>query len=158
VLLHRVEWSDVTVILPSLCCVSTWRTQHVKLSGKDLSRYSNKIESVGLKNVHIITILLRKWCHNNKQFTQLAPRHGGKTAGIDMIKRTYITVTLHTDRQSSNRLMSKEKMTSKAQLRRSTGEFRLWRRYAVYRMPSSLSQKIQHRRNECMTTNSIVLK
>jgi len=33
----------------------------VKLSGEDLSRYSNKIESVGFrKNVRIITILLKK--------------------------------------------------------------------------------------------------
>ena len=27
----------------------------------------------------IITILLRKWCHNNKHFPQLAPHHGGKS-------------------------------------------------------------------------------
>ena len=52
----------------------------VKLSGEDLSRYSNKIESV-----RIITILLRKWCHNNKHFSEPAPHQGGKTAGIDMI-------------------------------------------------------------------------
>jgi len=32
----------------------------VKLSGKDFSRYSNKVESVGLRNVRIIAILLRK--------------------------------------------------------------------------------------------------
>jgi len=32
----------------------------VKLSCEDLSRYSIKIESIG-----IITILLRKWCHKN---------------------------------------------------------------------------------------------
>jgi len=37
----------------------------VKLSGEDLSRYSNKIESAGYENVRIIAILLRKWCHSN---------------------------------------------------------------------------------------------
>jgi len=42
----------------------------VKLSGKDLLRYLNKTESAGLRNVHIITILLRKRCHShsNKHF------------------------------------------------------------------------------------------
>jgi len=44
----------------------------VKLSGEDLSRYSNKIESVVLgKNVRIITILLTKWRHNNKHCQSL---------------------------------------------------------------------------------------
>jgi len=32
----------------------------VKLSGEDLSRYSNKVDSVGLKYDRIITILLRE--------------------------------------------------------------------------------------------------
>jgi len=57
----------------------------MKLSGEDLSRYSNKIE-----NVRIITILLRKRCHNNKHFAE-PPRHGGGTAGIDMVWRNYVT-------------------------------------------------------------------
>jgi len=43
-----------------------------KLSGKEMSRYLNKIESAGFKNVRIMTILLRKWCHNNKHFAELA--------------------------------------------------------------------------------------
>jgi len=47
-----------------------------------LSRYSNKVESVGLKNVRIIAILLRKWCPNKKHFAELGLQHGGKTAGI----------------------------------------------------------------------------
>ena len=51
-----------------------------KLSGEDLSRYSNKIKSVGSRNVRIITILLRKWCHNSKYFSELAPHHGGKNS------------------------------------------------------------------------------
>ena len=59
----------------------------VKLGGEDLSRYSNKIiESAGLKKVRIITVLLRKWCHNNKNFWALAPYHGGKTAGMKKLR------------------------------------------------------------------------
>jgi len=58
-----------------------------------MSRYSNKIESV-YENVHIIAMLLRKRCQNNKHFAELAPQNGGKTTGIDMIFRNYITVTL----------------------------------------------------------------
>ena len=42
----------------------------------------------------MVIILLRKWCHNNKHFSDLAPRHGGKTAEIDMVWRNYVTVTL----------------------------------------------------------------
>jgi len=30
------------------------------------------------KDVRIITILRRKWCHNNKRFSELVPHHGGK--------------------------------------------------------------------------------
>ena len=63
----------------------------VKLSGENVWCYSNKIESVSLRNVH--TILLRKWCHNSKRFAQLGPYHGRKTAGIDMVWRNYITVS-----------------------------------------------------------------
>jgi len=54
----------------------------VKSSGEDLWRYSNKVESVGLRKWRIITILQTKWYHNNKHFAELAPHHAGKTAGI----------------------------------------------------------------------------
>ena len=57
----------------------------VKLSGKDLLRYSNKNESVGLRNVRIITLLLRKWCHNNKHIAEFGAHVGRKTTGIDMV-------------------------------------------------------------------------
>jgi len=42
----------------------------------------------------VITILLRKWCHNNKHFSELASHHGEKIAGIDMVWRNYVTVTV----------------------------------------------------------------
>jgi len=45
------------------------------------------------ENVCIIAILLTKCCHNNKHFSELAPHHGEKTAGTDMVWKTYITVT-----------------------------------------------------------------
>jgi len=35
----------------------------VKLNGEDLSRYSNEIESVGLRIFRVIAILLRKCRH-----------------------------------------------------------------------------------------------
>jgi len=32
------------------------------------------------KNVRVITILLSKWCHNNRHFAGLAPHHGWKNS------------------------------------------------------------------------------
>jgi len=67
----------------------------VKLSSEDLLRCSNQTESVWFyENISVIVILLRTWCHNNKHFSELAPHHGGKTAGIDMLWTDYVTVTL----------------------------------------------------------------
>ena len=57
------------VTLPSLLWGNT--AYCVKLSGEDSSRYSNKTESVGLRNVRIITI-----------------------TGIDMVWRNYMYVTV----------------------------------------------------------------
>ena len=61
----------------------------VKLSGEDLSRYSNKTESVGLRQCPCYHYLTKKnkWCHNSKHFSELAPHHGVKTADIDMVWR-----------------------------------------------------------------------
>jgi len=53
---------------------------YVKLSGEDLLHCLNKIEPVGFKKMYV-----RKWCHNNKHFSELATHFGGKTAGIDMV-------------------------------------------------------------------------
>ena len=61
----------------------------VKLSGEDLSRYSHKIESLGLRKYPFMTvslILLKKWCHNNKRFSELAAHHGGKPHRCGMRK------------------------------------------------------------------------
>ena len=41
-----------------------------------------------------------KWQCNNKNFSQLAPHHGVKTASIDMEQRNYVIVTLGIKRQS----------------------------------------------------------
>ena len=65
----------------------------MKLGAEDLSRYSNEIESVGLRKHPYLT----KCCHNNRHFQSLIDkRHRGKTAGIDMVLRNYVTVTLCT--------------------------------------------------------------
>jgi len=59
----------------------------VKLSDKDLSRYSNKIESI---SYHSLTKNVMS------RFSELAPHHGGQTAGTDMVRRNNVTVTLCT--------------------------------------------------------------
>jgi len=83
--IHRMKWRHSSVhghIPISMLWSNT--AYCVKLSSDDLSHYSDNIESVGLRNenVRITTILLRKWCHNNKHFSELAPQHGRKAASI----------------------------------------------------------------------------
>ena len=51
----------------------------------------------------IITVLLWKWCYNNKHLAELAPQNGGKTAGIHMIWRNYVIVTLCIDNTKKSR-------------------------------------------------------
>jgi len=38
--------------------------------------------------------LLTKWCYNNRHYSEVAPHHGGNTAGIDIVWRNYVTVAL----------------------------------------------------------------
>jgi len=53
-----------------------------------------KLNQLLWEDARIITILLRKWCYSDKEFSQLLPHHGGKTSsGIDMVWRNYVTVT-----------------------------------------------------------------
>jgi len=91
---HRfiyVGWSDVTATCGHVITIIYVVGQHgvgptVWSCGEDLSRYSTKTESVGLRKCplyHSLSIL-RKWCHNSKHFSELAPHHGWKTAGIDI--------------------------------------------------------------------------
>ena len=72
--------SDVTVIYGDNTVSMLWgsTTYCVKLSGEDLSRYSNKSESVVFLNIRIMTILLRKWSNNSKHYAENALCHGGK--------------------------------------------------------------------------------
>jgi len=53
-----------------------------------------KLNRLVSENVRVVTVFLRKWCHSSTHFSELAPHHGGKTAGIDMVWRNYVTVTL----------------------------------------------------------------
>jgi len=65
--IQYIWWSDATVICGhitiSMLCGNT--TYFVKLSGEDLSRYSNKIESVGLRKYpychYITTKTMSQW-------------------------------------------------------------------------------------------------
>ena len=58
---------------------------YVKVSGEDLLRYSDEIESVGLRKCPYYRYLTKKMMsqiHNNKHFSELqpAPHHRAKTA------------------------------------------------------------------------------
>jgi len=58
----------------------------VKLSGEDLSRYSTKIESTGIRKCPYYHYLTKDVIsQSNKHFAERAPHHGGKPAGIDMV-------------------------------------------------------------------------
>jgi len=67
----------------------------VKLGGEDLSRYSNKIESLGFRKcAYWHCMFLTKWCHNNKHFAELhkfASHHRETTGGVSYIKHEEIT-------------------------------------------------------------------
>ena len=66
----------------------------VKLSGKDLSRYSNKIESVGLRQCPHYRYYW-KWCQNNKHFSELAPQNGEKNSWHIYNMKNFVTITLY---------------------------------------------------------------
>ena len=66
-------------------------TAYCVKSSDDLSRYSNKIESVGVRKYPHYHFLTKKWW--NKHFTQLAPHQGRKAAGLYMAWRNYTAVT-----------------------------------------------------------------
>jgi len=99
----------------------------VKLSGEDLWRYLNKIESVGLRTC--------PHCHNDKHFAwaELASHHGGKTAGdgtslisYEYIGHVTIEVTWYPDfgkdASVKKRFGSNEKMMTMMMMM--TGEWR----------------------------------
>jgi len=93
-LLVYIGWSDVTVICGHILIYvvgATWCNMS-QLSGADLSRYSNEIDSVGLRNGPYYH--LEKWSYNYKYVSKLALHHGGQTAGIDVVWRNFVTVTL----------------------------------------------------------------
>ena len=83
------------VTLQSLCCGATRRTACSWVL-KICRVIRIKLNQLVDENFRMITILLRKWYHSNKHFSELAHVHyGGKTTGIDMIWRNYVTVTLY---------------------------------------------------------------
>ena len=72
------------VAIPSPFCRSR-PSYCAQLSGEDLSRYSNRIESGGLRKCPYKRYLIKKVMSGKKHFPELDLQHGGKTAGIDMI-------------------------------------------------------------------------
>jgi len=82
----------------------------VKLSGEDLSRYSNEIESVGLRKCpHYHYFIKRKWCHSNKRFSELSPLH--IMAEKWLAWRNDVTVTLCTRLFACQRHFSERGLT-----------------------------------------------
>jgi len=57
----------------------------VKLSGDDLSHYSNKTELFGLRKCPYYHYLTKKVMSQQQTIAELAPHHHRKTAGIDMV-------------------------------------------------------------------------
>ena len=88
---HRVKWRHSNLWSHYDIYVVWQRGVLREWIGKDLSRYSNKIESFGLRKCPL-SYCIRKWCYNSKHFSELAPHHGEKTAGIDMVWRNYVAV------------------------------------------------------------------
>jgi len=86
--IHRVKWCHISVVaIRSPFC---WATPSycVWLTGEDLSRYSNKDESVGLRNVRISAILLKKSDVRIRNISQSLPTKWRKNSchGCDMKK------------------------------------------------------------------------
>jgi len=97
-----IALSDVTVICSHITifvlCGNTAYRVKLDLSGEDLSRYSNNTESVGLRKCsycHYVTNkkkVMSQWETFARACTTYD--HGGKTAGMDKVRRNYVTVTL----------------------------------------------------------------
>jgi len=51
-----------------------------------------KLNQLVYENGRIITILLRKWCKNNKHYTELAPQNGGKTAAMRKLRHCNLCI------------------------------------------------------------------
>jgi len=93
-IIHRVKWRhsnlwsqyDLYAVGNTAYCV--------RFSGGDLSRYSNKIESDGLRKCPYYRCLtLKMMSRITNIFQNLLHNMAGKTAGMDMVWRNYVTVT-----------------------------------------------------------------
>ena len=74
----------------------------IQLNGKDLSCYSNKIDSVSLRKVWSLSYQqsVFKRCHSDKHFSEFLPaRWRQKSTGID-VERKYATVSLCIEQQN----------------------------------------------------------
>ena len=91
-----IRWSGVAALHCQITISMLWGNiaYRVKLSGEDSSYHSNITESVSLRKCSYYHYLTKKAKSHNKHFSELAPHHGGKTDGIDMVWRNYVTATL----------------------------------------------------------------
>ena len=87
--IHRVKWHHSTI---SMLWGNT--AYCVKLTGKDLSHYSNEIESVALRRCPYYHYLTEKVMLQWQRILTASPTSWWKTSsGIDMVWRNYVTVT-----------------------------------------------------------------
>jgi len=94
-IIHRVKWRHSNLCWQSDVCCGAMRHAVWSLIVKICCVIQIKLNPLVKKNVPVVTDLLRKWCHNSIHFSELAPHHGGKTAGRDMVWRNYVTITLY---------------------------------------------------------------
>ena len=98
--IHRVKWRHISVVtVRSPFCGAT--PSYCVWLCKDLSRYSNKIESVGLTECLYYCYLTKKVMSEEETFRRTCPTKWWKAAGIDMIWRNYVTVILCINREKS---------------------------------------------------------
>jgi len=91
-----IRRSDVTVFRGHVTISMLWGTRRTVWNWVvSIGRVIRiKLNQLVQRNVLIITVFLRKWRQNKQTFIRVCPTSWRKTAGIDIIWRNYLTVTL----------------------------------------------------------------
>jgi len=124
-----------------------------------------KLNQLVWENVRIIPILLREWCPNKKHFAELDLQRGGKTAGIDMVWRNYVTVTLcillndTTTAISITQLQAQTKFSPKTLLPSPTGpvlagDWRPSSKSTSFKIPRLINSSLLLRVDICLSTTT----
>jgi len=96
ILIHPAVWPQYTNVTDTQAdrIGQTDRKTAPQHRANHITNGHPKTESVCSKNACIITTVAIKLCHNKKHVLEHATHHRGKTAGIDMVQKHYVTVTL----------------------------------------------------------------